>query len=148
LHFENISDLESILEKASDVLADLTHYTSIVSSLSRDDKFYFNGLHFLLELPEFNDIAKLRLFLSILEERKRLLELINNAPQGSINIYIGKESHCDEIEECSLLVTTFSNKGSSHGHLGIIGPKRMNYSRVIAILEYLSQELSDLLSEC
>lgn len=147
INLEHPEDLELILENASDCLAELTHYASIVSSVYRDDRFYFRGLHFLLEQPEFNDIDKMRAFLTVLEERARLLELINNAPQGSINIYIGKESHCDEIEDCSLVISTYSKKGSAKGRLGILGPKRMDYSKVISILEHLSQRLSKLLDE-
>lgn len=144
---EHLKDLELVLERASDVLAELTHYASIVSSVYRDDRFYFRGLHFLLEQPEFNDIDKMRAFLTVLEERARLLELINNAPQGNINIYIGKESHCDEMEDCSLVISTYFKNGNAKGRLGILGPKRMDYSKVISILENLSQRLSKMLDE-
>lgn len=147
INLEQSADLELVLERASDILAELTHYASIVSSVYRDDRLYFRGLHFLLEQPEFNDIVKMRAFLTVLEERARLLQLINNAPEGCINIYIGKESHCDEIEDCSLVISTYSRKGSAKGKLGILGPKRMDYSKVISILEHLSHRLSQVLDE-
>ncbi|MBU2540941.1 MAG: hypothetical protein KJ593_03465 [Candidatus Omnitrophica bacterium] len=147
LYLEDLEHLEAILEKTSDILAELTHYAGIVSSFSKQDRFYFRGLHFLLEQPEFNDVQRVRSFLTILEERARLLELINSSPQDYINIYVGTESHCDEIQECSLVVSAYSKKGSICGRLGVLGPKRMNYSKVISILDCLSKRLTQVLSK-
>lgn len=147
LYPENLDTLESILEKTSDILAELTHYTGIASLLDRDDKFYFRGLHFLFEQPEFNNIDRLRSLLTILEEREQLLHLINAVADDCINIYIGRESHCDEIEDCSLVTSAYSQRGRVIGRLGVLGPKRMNYSKVLSILDCLSQRLTQLLNE-
>jgi heat-inducible transcriptional repressor len=146
LTFAHSQDLESVLEEMSDILAELTHYAGIVSSLHHEDKFYFRGLHFLLEQPEFYDIARWKNFLTMLDERARLLQLINSCPDNKINIYVGSEAHCDEFEDCSLVVNTYSQKGAKQGHLGVLGPKRMDYSKVISTLEYLSERLSEFLN--
>ncbi len=145
--YEDLENFEAILEKTSDLLAELTHYAGIVSSFTQADRFYFRGLHFLMEQPEFNDIERVRSFLTILEERQRLLELINNSPQDYVNIYVGTESNCDEMEDYSLVVSTYSKEGSVCGRLGVLGPKRMNYSKVISVLDYLSQRLTQVLSK-
>ncbi|MEW6009143.1 MAG: hypothetical protein AB1629_05885 [Candidatus Omnitrophota bacterium] len=146
-HQEYVQDLEAVLENVSEILAQLTHYASIVSSMRSEDKFYFRGLHFLLEQPEFNDIQKWRGFLTVLEERARLAKLLNSCSENCVNIYIGRESHFDEMEDCSLIVSTYSKKGSRQGKIGVLGPKRMNYSKVISILEHLSERLNELLNE-
>lgn len=146
LNFAHPEDLESVLEEVSDCLAELTHYAGIVSSLSRDDTLYFRGLHFLFEQPEFNDISRWRTFVAILDERNRLLELINSCPEGKINIYVGSESHCEGIQDCSLVVTSYVQKGSRRGKLGVLGPKRMDYTKAIGAVEYLAERLSNFLT--
>ncbi len=62
-----------------------------------------------------------------------------------LQIAIGSENELREMEDCSLVVSTYGYKGEVLGALGVIGPRRMNYSRVIPIVDYTARVLSEIL---
>src|SRR5262249_483198 len=87
------------------------------------------------------DILKMQAILRLLEEKERLLELINRDLENKIKIYIGHELALKDMENCSLAVSHFE-KGGMKGRIAVLGPTRMEYDRVISTLEYISQMLS------
>src|SRR5208283_2242825 len=86
--------LEDLLEKTSEVISDLTHYTSIVSlddENGHKHKIICKGTNYVVGYPDSTDILKIQAILKILEEKERLMELINRSLEKKIKIYIGHE---------------------------------------------------------
>ena len=115
----------------------------IITQLSRalsdnDSRIYFKGTEQALDNPEFrsNDIAKK--FLGLLDEKNLITELLDN--DDDFNIYIGNE--VNGLSGFSLI--TYKNKvnGKDLGTIGIIGPTRMDYSKVISVLKYIKNQLN------
>ena len=98
--------LEDLMEKTSQVISDLTHYTSIVS-LDNGQKIICKGTSYVVGYPETTDIVKIQAILRILEEKELLMELINRSLQKKIEIYIGHEMALKEMESCSLAISQF-----------------------------------------
>ena len=142
-----ISRLEDILEETSEVISESTHYAGIVSFLDWHDKFFYNGISRILEHPEFRDFEKLRLLIKVLEDKQRLLDIVNRDFDEKVKVYIGSELGLPEMGNCSLVVSCFSRKGSPSGRLAVLGPVRMEYRHIIPTLEYISGVLSDCLAE-
>lgn len=101
----------------------------------------------LLDYPEYSDVGKAKNFLSVLESRDTLRKLIGRDGGMEITIRIGPENEVPELSECSIVTASYRVGGHSHGTLGIIGPTRMNYNRVISVLDFMGRALSDVLSE-
>ncbi len=144
-----IKKMEDLLEKTSEVVAMLTHYTSIVSFLDWQDRYFYKGISFILEQPEFQDLKQIQLVIKMLEEKEELLSIINRDLKANekVRIYIGDELGCAGINNCSLVVSSYSVKNRPVGRLAILGPMRMEYNHIIPALEYVSGVLTDLLDE-
>lgn len=105
------------------------------------------GTSNLLSYPEYADVNKAKNFLSVLETKDRLIPLLKQDGSMEITIRIGPENGMKELEDCSVVSATYRVGDHSQGTLGIIGPTRMNYSRVISVLEYMGRALSNMLRE-
>ena len=136
---QQISKLEDLLEKTSEVLSAFTHCTGIVSTINSRNKIYYNGMSFMAAHPEFSNIEKIRSILKLLDEKKRLLEIINKDLEKKISIYIGHELACEEIANCSLIASTYDLANVPFGRIAVLGPRGMNYSQIIPTLEYVSE---------
>ncbi len=133
--------LETLMEKTSQAISDLTHYTTIVSIDGWDSKIILKGTSYVVGYPEQADILKIQAILRILEEKERLLALINRDLDKRIGIYIGHEMALKEMETCSMAVSSFESNGVN-GRIAVLGPTRMQYDRVVSALEYISELIS------
>ncbi len=111
---------------------------------SSEDTVYVDGAHNILNFPEYADVQKARAFLSVMESRKRLLDLIREDP-SFITVRIGDELSLPEISDCSLITVRFG-VGDYHGLLGVIGPARMPYRQTIRTLTTISRSMTELFS--
>jgi len=138
----HMQKLEDLMEKTSQVISDLTHYTSIVSLEDEDGrKVICKGTSYVVGYPDSTDIVKIQAILRIIEEKERLMELINRTLEKKIEIYIGHEMALKDMEGCSLAISHFEKDGMK-GRIAVLGPTRMQYDRVVSTLEYISQILS------
>ncbi len=140
-YHRGVHELETMMEMASEVISDITHYTSIVSVDGWGNKMICRGTSFVVNYPDQQDIKKIQAILHALEEKERILNLINRSLEHRIEIYIGHEMSLKGIDTCSLAVARFQNKGA-HGRIAVLGPTRMDYERVVSALDYISQLMS------
>ncbi|TDL34490.1 heat-inducible transcriptional repressor HrcA [Jeotgalibacillus sp. S-D1] len=110
------------------------------------DKLFFGGKMNMLNQPEFSDIEKLRLLMDMIEREENLYKLIRPSEGVGIQVKIGKENDNIAMENCSLITATFPVASGQRGSLAILGPTRMEYSRVISLLNVISTDLSKALS--
>ena len=101
----------------------------------------------LLEYPEYSDVNKARSFLSVLESKDTLRQLMGREGSMEVSIRIGPENQVPELNDCSIVTASYRVGDHSTATLGIIGPTRMNYNRVISVLDFMGRALSDVLSE-
>lgn len=133
-----IDKLEDLLEKTSEVLSTFTHCAGIVS-LNTTNKVFCKGTSFITEYPEFKNIEKVRNVLRLLEEKQRILDILNRGLQKKLGIFIGDELACKEISGCSLVVSVYDLDNKPFGRIAVLGPRSMNYGHVIPTLEYVSE---------
>jgi len=140
-----IRRLEEVLEETSEVISSITHYASIVSFLEWQGRFFYRGISRILEQPEFRDFEKIQLLIKMIEDKQRLLNVVNRDFTGKVKVYIGRELGCPEMESCSLVVSSYSLKNRPSGRLAVLGPVRMQYGHIIPALEYISVVLTEVL---
>ncbi len=144
---KKIRRLDDALENTSEVISEITHYAGIVSFLEWQDKVFYRGISRILDQPEFKDADKIRLLVRLIEDKGRLLDIVNRDFSDKVKIYIGSELGVPEMENCSLIVTNYRLKNQPSGKLAVLGPMRMEYGHIIPVLEYVSDVLTDVLSE-
>ena len=136
-------ELERLMERTSLSLSQMTHYTSIVS-IDGQDRIYCQGTSFVVGYPDYNDVRKIGDILRTLEEKERLLQIINKDLESKIDIYIGHEIACREIESCSLVIAKYETRKGPSGRIAVLGPTRMNYGRVVSSIDYIAQLMEEL----
>jgi heat-inducible transcriptional repressor len=115
---------------------------------TEDRELFLDGRVKIFEIPEFSNIEKMRRLLKALEEKGFLLELLNQSMKTpGVQVIIGSEFDLREMEDCSLITATYGMPDSPRGTLGVIGPTRMNYSRIIPLVDYAAQLLTENLGE-
>jgi heat-inducible transcriptional repressor len=140
-----IHRLEDVLEDTSEVISRITHYTGIVSFLEWQDRFFYKGISFIMEQPEFKDLDKMRILIRMIEDKRRLIDIINRDFNSKVKVYIGEELGCAEMQGCSLVVSTYSRKNRPSGRIAVLGPMRMGYGQIIPKVEYVSDVVSQML---
>ena len=101
------------------------------------------GVNNLLQYPEYSDIGAVKDLLSIFDRQEDIVKLVSDADADDVNVYIGSENAVDEKGSSSLIFRTIKRNGEVIGAIGIIGPRRMDYSRVITLIERLAGNISD-----
>ncbi|MBQ8556722.1 MAG: heat-inducible transcription repressor HrcA [Clostridia bacterium] len=102
------------------------------------------GTSNMLSYPEYSDMEKARSFLSLMETRDRLADIISQKGEMSFTVRIGPETGVPEMSDCSIVTATYTTGNGQQGTIGIIGPTRMQYSRVLSIMNTMGRQLSEL----
>ncbi|MBQ8636885.1 MAG: heat-inducible transcription repressor HrcA [Clostridia bacterium] len=109
---------------------------------------YINNARSILQYPEFADVDKAREMLDFLENRDNLIKIIDNGHNiDGVGIKIGKENNAKELENSSLITVDYRLGSRTLGKIGVIGPKRMNYAKVIASLDLISDHIDKILKQ-
>ncbi|MCL6571591.1 MAG: heat-inducible transcriptional repressor HrcA [Bacillus sp. (in: Bacteria)] len=110
------------------------------------EKLFFGGKTNMLSQPEFTDITKIRSLLTMIDQEEWIYKLIRNGSAG-IHVKIGTENNNSVMDNCSLITATYSAGAENLGTIAILGPTRMEYSRVISLLQFLSKDLTMVLTK-
>ena len=100
----------------------------------------------LLNYPEYSDVEKAKNFLAVLESKDTLRRLVGREGGMEVTIRIGPENDVPEMSDCSIVTARYRVGDHAAGTLGIIGPTRMNYNRVIPVLDFVGRAMTELLS--
>lgn len=106
-----------------------------------EDNVYYGGKLNILKQPDFHDIQKIRDLMDVIEEAKHIPMIV---PAGSLGlqIRIGSENALTAMEDCSVITVSYAIGEEQMGSVAIVGPKRMDYKRVVTLLDILSGDLS------
>ncbi|HET7628404.1 MAG TPA: heat-inducible transcriptional repressor HrcA [Bacillales bacterium] len=130
---ENIEPYEGIME--------MLNHTFAQNGL---EKVYYGGKTNILAQPEFHDIEKVRTLLNAIEQQEIIHQLLRSKSDG-IHIKIGHENDIQEISDCSVITADYSLGDRHMGTIAIIGPTRMEYPRVVSLLDVVSKHFAGVL---
>ena len=104
---------------------------------------YLKGAKNILDMPEFNEVDKAKSFLDIVDKKEFLKNLEQEESVKDINVYIGDENGNEKLKDYSIVTFKHVVNGKDLGTIGIIGPTRMDYAKVISIMKYINKELNN-----
>ncbi len=110
--------------------------------LEEDNKIYLEGANKSFELPEFNSLEVAKNFVNIIDTKELIADMLNSGFAEDINVYIGEENEKKELKDFSIVTFKHRVNGKELGTIGIIGPKRMDYSKVISVMKYINKKLN------
>ncbi len=134
--------------KFEDLLHKLTTLIKTYFSQEREEhEIFLEGTSNLLEKPELFDMERLHSLFKNFEEKTRLTKLLSELISlDRVKVLIGSEMNFPEIEDCSLILSHYGYDEQVLGSLGIIGPKRLPYKRIIPLVDCVAQKLSRTIS--
>ncbi|OGS69677.1 MAG: heat-inducible transcription repressor HrcA [Firmicutes bacterium RBG_13_65_8] len=133
----------AVLELAANALLESLHPGD-----QDQERIYLGGTTNILRLPEFQDVERLREVLGLLEEEALLMDILTARTSGAaVQVTIGRENPSQAMRECSLVTATYRVPGGGTGLLGLLGPTRMDYRRVTAVLDAVRMSLDGLLGD-
>ncbi len=139
---KGLKELQPLL--AAQVTRHEVLFEAFVSAFMKfaSDKVYCSGQSNMLYQPEFADINKLREVMKVLEDSSLFRQLANH--EGNVAIEIGGDNELIQVDDMAVVSSKFHLSKDEEGQLMIIGPTRMQYNRVVALMEYMSKVIEDL----
>lgn len=135
IYFE-LAKHEHILNMAMELVSD---------SLAPDveDKIYLGGVFNILNQPEFHNVEKVKTLLSLLEQERLVSNIMSDGCLSSgVTVRIGGEISNDKMRDCSMVIATYTVDGRPQGSVGVLGPTRMDYARMVTVVDYMTKNLS------
>jgi heat-inducible transcriptional repressor len=112
------------------------------------EEFFLEGAMNILDAPEFSNVEKMKAIFKAFEEKYVMMKLLDICFNSEgVQVFIGSENAFLGINDCSLVITTYKREGRVLGALGIIGPTRMEYSKVIPLVDHTAKLLSQTLAK-
>lgn len=105
-----------------------------------------SGATNILNYPEYSDMDRARALLTAIEEKDLLYRVLTEATNVEFSVRIGSENEDESIQDCSVVTATYKIGSNPIGSFGVIGPTRMDYARVLAMLGLIGRSLSDVLT--
>jgi heat-inducible transcription repressor hrcA len=155
LEDRNLSDISvEILQNVhTDVVEDKLIFSSLLQAVRKmtgrrqEQNVFLGGTKQLLNQPEFRDVERVRNLLGILEEEKVLKDLLQGGEDSGLKVTIGSENKFTGIQDCSMVQATYRLNGQIVGTMAVLGPTRMEYGKVISVMDYLHKYLKTILDK-
>ena len=132
----------------SAIVSDVIDAVAEAIKADEDLEIYTSGTNNILKYPELADKQKASELINTFEEKQMLTELVQDSLSGEngtgIQVYIGDETPVQSMKDCSVVTATYELEEGMKGTIGIIGPKRMDYDKVVGTLKNLMHQLDDL----
>lgn len=146
-----LSMITALKEQAgihSSLVGDVIDAVAEVIRAEEEVEIYTSGATNIFRYPELTENGKASELISAFEEKKELTDLVNetmaNSEERGIQIYIGQEAPVQTMRDCSVVTATYELGEGLQGTIGIIGPKRMDYEKVVNTLKTLTEQLDDI----
>ena len=145
---ESIKTLGREIGVSGDIMQPILDGTADCIYQMGDHEMYVEGSTNILNHPEFKDMDKARQFLSMLDEKTSICKAVYDSAQpNGITVRIGSENDLSSIRDCSLVTVSYNVSDTMVGTIGIIGPTRMEYNKVISSISYMKKLVSEEISK-
>lgn len=133
------------------ILSEITYSIDVIKPIieqinkviAEEDDIYLEGTTKAFDLPEFKSLEIAKNFINVLDTKELVLDMLNSGLAKDINVYIGDENDNDQLKDFSIVTFKHSIGDKDFGTIGIIGPKRMDYSKVISVMKYISKKMKE-----
>lgn len=147
----NLGMIQALKQQAgihSDIVSEVIDAVAEAIKAEEDLEIYTSGTNNIFKYPELSDNLKASELINTFEEKKLLGSLVSQnqdlSPDTGIQVYIGEEAPVQSMKDCSVVTATYELGDGLKGTIGIIGPKRMDYDKVVGTLRTLQNKLDEL----
>ena len=141
---QTIENLEDLMERVSSVLSAVAKEAVIVLSptSAKRPRLCVEGSRYILNQPEFQDLKKFQQLIETLEDKPSLIELLKQRiSRSGVQVAIGQQELLEGIWDCSLVSAPYTCQGQQIGILGVLGPRRMAYGRMMGLVHQVAEQM-------
>lgn len=145
--------LSKIDKPMADYIFSEVHYSigimkAIIEQINRiveeeNNNIFLEGAKKSFDLPEFKSMKVAKNFVNLLDAKDEMLEIFNSGDAEDINVFIGDDDENSNLKDFSIITFKHTIGDKDLGTIGIIGPKRMDYAKVISVMKYISKKLNE-----
>lgn len=133
------------------ILAEISYSVDVIKPIieqinkviDEESNLYLEGTNKAFDLPEFKSLEIAKNFVNVLDTKDLVIDMLNSGIAKDINVYIGEENDNEQLKDFSIVTFKHSVGDKDLGTIGIIGPKRMDYSKVISVMKYISKKMNE-----
>lgn len=133
------------------ILSEITYSVDVIKPIieqinkviEEESNIYLEGTNRAFDLPEFKSLEIAKNFVNVLDAKDLVIDMLNSGMAKDINVYIGEENDNEQLKDFSIVTFKHSVGDKDLGTIGIIGPKRMDYSKVISVMKYISKKMNE-----
>ncbi|MFV0342943.1 MAG: heat-inducible transcriptional repressor HrcA [Anaerocolumna sp.] len=146
----NMSLIQKMKEQAGNYNSLVSNILDAIAEAINEEEaveIYTSGATNILRYPELSDVDKVMNLIDTFEEKDQLQDIVNHKMDGTetgIQVYIGSETPVEAMKDCSVVTATYELEEGVYGKIGIIGPKRMDYEKVVGTLQTLMVQLDEI----
>lgn len=146
----NLATISKLKEEAgihSELVSRVLDAVAEAISQEEDMEIYTSGATNFFKYPELSDSEKASELISTFEEKHPLISLMHDEAgedTNGIQVYIGQETPVSAMKDCSVVTASYDLGDGMYGRIGIVGPKRMDYDKVVGVLKNLTQQLDEI----
>lgn len=137
--YSELSRQRHLIDNTLDMLS------AILDDHEEEERIYLGGTLNMLNQPEFRDLSKVKTLFKVFEENDSMKKLLHPHQEG-LNVTIGGENTLKEFQDCSVISATYKVNGLTIGAVGVLGPTRMDYAKAIAIVDFMTRSLTEVLT--
>ncbi len=145
-----LTETDDVIEKASDFISRFTNYTVIAmdSYENAPRRVYTGGVVNIFNHPEYKNLEKARRLINFIDSRDSIYKVLSDSDgEERMHILIGDENIYEDLKDCSMVISHYCDPRGRRGGLGIIGPTRMQYARVVASLATVTDMIQKMIME-
>lgn len=144
--WDHILSLQRLMPEYNDIIEPVLRFAAESIEEFQSEDIHLHGVRRILDQPEFHSISKAKEFLDILEDRSYIQKIVSSLGMGQgTKIIIGKENTGLPFSDSSIVICQYSTGENTGGTIGIIGPTRMDYSKIVSSLEYFAKVMGRML---
>jgi heat-inducible transcriptional repressor len=133
------------------ILSEITYSIDVIKPIieqinkivEEEENIYLEGAKKSFDLPEFKSLEVAKNFVNLIDTKEVMLDMLNSGVAKDINVYIGDENDNEQLKDFSVVTFKHFAGNKEVGTIGVIGPKRMDYSKVISVMKYISKKIND-----
>ncbi len=147
INLSKITEIQDEMKEHSEILMQILDFVNECIESLDDSEVFSKGLSNLLNFPEYSNVQKAKELLEFLDNRNNIQKAIALGENKKVKIIIGDENDVVELRDCSVILSPYKSGPNGYGIIGLIGPTRMNYSKAVSNIEFLTRHFEHLLPD-
>ena len=148
INLSNIIEIQNAVGVNTEILTSVLELVHEAISEIDKHEVYIEGSTNILRFPEYNNIERIKEILGFLDNKKSVDEMISKLPDvksDKVSVFIGDENPVAELKNNSVVISSYKLGNNMTGFIGVVGPMRMDYSKVVSGVGFFAKQLEDIL---